>query len=62
LFPLSEQQYLADKIPGAQLAILKSDYGHDGFLVEFEQLNEVLKNFYTTATVNLSKSELLKTN
>ncbi len=46
LFPLSEQQYLVDKISGAELAVLQSDYGHDGFLVEFEQLNKVLTNFY----------------
>jgi homoserine O-acetyltransferase len=46
LFPLSEQQYLVDNISGAKLAVLQSDYGHDGFLVEFEQLNEVLTNFY----------------
>jgi homoserine O-acetyltransferase/O-succinyltransferase len=45
LFPLSEQQYLADNIPGAQLAVLQSDYGHDGFLVEFEQLNAHLSKF-----------------
>ena len=47
LFPLSEQQYLADKIDGAQLAVIKSDYGHDGFLVEFEQLNTILKKNLT---------------
>ena len=45
LFPLSEQQYLANEIPGAQLATIKTDYGHDGFLVEFEQLNTILKDF-----------------
>jgi homoserine O-acetyltransferase/O-succinyltransferase len=45
LFPFPEQQWLAAKIPEAQLAVLKSDYGHDGFLVEFEQLNSILKEF-----------------
>ncbi len=61
LFPLSEQQYLADKIPGAQLAVLQSDYGHDGFLVEFEQLNEALKTFYKPVRLSLSKPALIKT-
>lgn len=46
LFPLSEQQYLVEKIPRAQLATIKTDYGHDGFLVEFEQLNNLLRGFY----------------
>ena len=49
LFPLGEQQYLADQIPGAQFAILQSDYGHDGFLVEFEQLNDALEKFFSRA-------------
>jgi homoserine O-acetyltransferase len=61
LFPISEQQYLANGIPGAELAILKSDYGHDGFLVEFDQLNNVLKNFYAAAGARQSNPELLKT-
>ena len=46
LYQLSEQQYLSEKIEGSQLVVLQSDYGHDGFLVEFEQMNEALKNFY----------------
>jgi homoserine O-acetyltransferase/O-succinyltransferase len=46
LYQVSEQQYLAEKIECSQLAVLHSDYGHDGFLVEFEQMNEALKNFY----------------
>lgn len=45
LFPIAEQQYLVKHIPGAKLAILESDYGHDGFLVEFDQLNSILLNF-----------------
>jgi homoserine O-acetyltransferase len=46
LFPISEQKLLAEKIPGAELVILSSVYGHDGFLTEHEQLNKVLKSFY----------------
>lgn len=46
LFPVSEQQYLADHIPNAEVAFMQSSYGHDGFLVEFEQLNQILKHFY----------------
>jgi len=46
LFPLSEQEYLAQNIPNARLEVMTSLYGHDGFLVEFEQLNNILKKFY----------------
>lgn len=46
LFPLREQQFLAENIKGASLAELQSEYGHDGFLVEFTQLNTAMQNFY----------------
>jgi homoserine O-acetyltransferase len=45
LFPLSEQEYLAKHIPNARLEVMPSLYGHDGFLVEFEQMNNILKQF-----------------
>ena len=43
LFPLVEQQFLADHIPGAKLEVLISRYGHDGFLAEVELLKETVK-------------------
>ncbi|MEQ9442246.1 MAG: homoserine O-acetyltransferase [Cyclobacteriaceae bacterium] len=49
LFPVSEQQFLADRVPGAHLALIDSDYGHDGFLLEFEQLTHHILAFYRTA-------------
>lgn len=46
LFPIEEQKFLADHIPDASLRVITSRYGHDGFLVEFNQLNEILTTFY----------------
>jgi homoserine O-acetyltransferase/O-succinyltransferase len=46
LFPLNEQKFLAEKIPGARLEILSSLYGHDGFLVEFEHMKTIIKHFF----------------
>jgi homoserine O-acetyltransferase len=46
LFPLSEQQFLAEHIPRAKLATLQSAFGHDGFLVEYDQLLHHLNAFY----------------
>lgn len=43
LFPVEEQQLLAQNIPGAQLAVIESDFGHDGFLIEFDTLEQLLK-------------------
>ncbi len=45
LFPNHEQQLIADHISGAQLKIIDSDYGHDGFLIETDQLNPLIKSF-----------------
>jgi homoserine O-acetyltransferase/O-succinyltransferase len=45
LFPVSEQYFLADSIPGARLDVISSDFGHDGFLVEYDQLEAILGHF-----------------
>ncbi|MFN4286453.1 MAG: homoserine O-acetyltransferase [Lacibacter sp.] len=45
LFPVSEQQYLAATIPGAQFKSIESFYGHDGFLLEYEQLSKIIHQF-----------------
>jgi homoserine O-acetyltransferase len=45
LFPLREQQFLASRVPNAQLKVIESVYGHDGFLVEFEQFKQIVRNF-----------------
>jgi len=52
LFPVKEQQFLADSIPGAELHVIHSLYGHDGFLIETQQLTEILKKFISTEAVN----------
>jgi homoserine O-acetyltransferase len=48
LFPLSEQQFLAEKIPGANFMLIDSLYGHDGFLLEFDKIENLIKNFIKT--------------
>ena len=45
LFPPAEQKFLAEHIPGAVYEEIESIYGHDGFLVEFEKLKNILQNF-----------------
>lgn len=46
LFPVSEQRFLAEHIHRAHYKEMTSLYGHDGFLVEFDQLDTILKQFY----------------
>ncbi len=50
LFPPTEQQFLAGNIPGAVYKTIESDYGHDGFLLEFEQITIAIREFLSTAT------------
>jgi homoserine O-acetyltransferase len=45
LYPISEQEFLHENIPGAQLLSIASDYGHDGFLLEYEKIHSALENF-----------------
>ncbi len=44
LYPLRQQQELADLLPGcAELSIVDSIYGHDGFLVETDAVNPLIR-------------------
>jgi homoserine O-acetyltransferase len=45
LYPPHEQQFLAQHIPNAEYHEVETLYGHDGFLLEFQQLTRILKNF-----------------
>lgn len=45
LYPPEEQEYIARQIPGGQFALLHSHYGHDGFLVEYDKLEEMIRPF-----------------
>jgi homoserine O-acetyltransferase len=45
LFPINEQQFIADHIPNAQLESIESDYGHDGFLIETKKITKILTHF-----------------
>ena len=61
LFPLSEQQFLAEKIPGANFIPIDSLYGHDGFLLEFDQIENLIKNFVSNqATVPVVEQSIYK--
>lgn len=55
LFPLSEQEFIAEHLPQARLATLQSRFGHDGFLVEFEQLTAQIRPFLQELQINAVK-------
>ena len=43
LFPVSEQKFVAKNIKNAKYFEIKSEYGHDGFLLEYEQLQKIIQ-------------------
>jgi len=45
LFPVNEQKYLAEHIPGASLVTIVSTFGHDGFLLEYVQIQHAIEQF-----------------
>ena len=45
IFTPEEMKVLASKIPDARYKQIESEFGHDGFLVENELLNEIILDF-----------------
>ncbi|HMK39317.1 MAG TPA: homoserine O-acetyltransferase, partial [Bacteroidota bacterium] len=45
LYPPAEQMAIASAIPGAVYAELDSPHGHDAFLIEFDRMNRLLRDF-----------------
>ena len=45
LYPLHEQEELAQLMPNAELKIIHSGAGHDGFLLEQDQVAAHIKSF-----------------
>ncbi|MBL7733029.1 MAG: homoserine O-acetyltransferase [Chitinophagaceae bacterium] len=55
LYPIVEQEFLQTHIPGATLLKISSDYGHDGFLLEYEKIETALKEFIDDRKKNYLK-------
>ncbi len=45
LFPPAEQEFIARHAGNASVKIIRSPYGHDGFLLEYEQIQQVIGSF-----------------
>ena len=44
LFPIGELKVLANAIPDASLEVINSNFGHDGFLLEDEQIAKAISD------------------
>lgn len=45
IFPPHEQAVMRDNIPNNTFRMIDSPFGHDGFLVEYEQLDKIIQDF-----------------
>jgi homoserine O-acetyltransferase len=45
LYPIAEQEFLKKQIRNAEILSIASDFGHDGFLLEYEKIETALKKF-----------------
>jgi homoserine O-acetyltransferase len=50
LYPITEQEFLVNNIPQARLLRIASDFGHDGFLLEYEKIENALREFIQAKT------------
>ena len=58
LFMPSEQREIAGGIPGARLVMIPSPEGHDGFLLEFELINEHILGYLKEEFPEYYRTEL----
>ena len=45
LFPVREQEFIASHIPAAKVETIDSIFGHDGFLINYDEISVFLKPF-----------------
>ena len=60
LYPLAEQRELVDHLPDATLGVIRSPHGHDAFLIEFDQIADLLapwieRTIHPTIAVSIPK-------
>ncbi len=52
LFPTVEQKFLHEHVENSKYVEMDSDYGHDGFLLEFEKLTKVIQSYYDETRIS----------
>ncbi|MFM7839894.1 MAG: homoserine O-acetyltransferase [Chitinophagaceae bacterium] len=55
LYPIAEQEFLRDHIRGAQLLTIQSDFGHDGFLLEYDKIEKAITQFLSDSSSSYLK-------
>ncbi|KAL7581675.1 hypothetical protein ACA910_022222 [Epithemia clementina (nom. ined.)] len=62
LYPLHEQTHLADHMPNSVLKVIHSDEGHDGFLLEQDQVGGHIVEFLSSHANDAERQIYLKSN
>lgn len=57
LFPPEEMELMIKYIPKSLYRCIHSAFGHDGFLIEAEQLRQAITQFYNTVELNTGKKK-----
>ena len=60
LFTIAEQQEIAEGIPNARFGKIDSPEGHDAFLLQFEQVNKYLLDFFREVLPEIMEREGVK--
>ncbi len=60
LFPIDEQEFLADTITDASFKSIESFYGHDGFLLEYDKITKAIQHFLQQYSEKEVKQQLIK--
>lgn len=58
LFTISEQYELAEHIPNSKMIVIHSPDGHDGFLLEFDQINRRILQFIRDQLPDITSREV----
>lgn len=58
LFPPEEQKKIADNVPGAVYELIESLYGHDGFLLEYDKIEHILRDFIREDVLSFLKIKI----
>jgi homoserine O-acetyltransferase len=60
LYPLAEQEQLAAHLPNCQFRVIHSPAGHDGFLLEQDQVSRHIVDLLTSSTLHATTTTTTK--